>query len=31
MITLGKVSTETKNVKGNSVPETVFPQQGQPL
>ncbi len=31
MITLGKVSTETKSAKSGTVPETVFPQQYQTL
>ncbi len=31
MITLGKVSTETKSAKNNTVPEPVSPQQGQSL
>lgn len=31
MITLGKVSTETKSAKSGTIPETVFPQQYQTL
>ena len=31
MITLGNVSTETKSTKSGTIPETVFPQQYQPL
>ncbi len=31
MITLGKVSTETKSAKSGPIPETVFPQQSQSL
>lgn len=31
MITLGKVSTETKSTKSGPIPESVFPQLSQPL